>query len=1564
MAGLHRRRIIAVLLTLFSLALSARAQDLPAKKFDLRLRHQHRVAPRGLAPLGGGPAQPAGFADVFLKLRPDADPDAVAAAAPGVRILSRHGQLATARVPLAALSALAADGRVERVQAAQKGRPKNDVVRSETTVAGPLYLGVFGGSADPLAGVTADGSGVIVGIVDTGIDYKHEDFMSGTFGTGSAASRILAIWDQTDGGGPTPATVFGAAYPNSGSAWTQAQINNEIDGTPAGVVREQDTNGHGTHVAGSAAGDGSATGGGEPAGKYKGMAPGADIIAVKTTFNDTDVCSGLIFISSRAAALGKKAVANLSLGFAFGSHDGQDYIDACVDDAVTNKDLVVVAANGNEGSSRTHATWTNTASNELHSYNVVDYDGNSLGNNREFYIELWHESADAYKVSVSLPGGPPGSTVFVTSNTTQLGLTLGTASIDIDADLVQSGSRRVTAVYVNTGGENPSGVRVNLQRVISGGSGRVDGYISDDYGLSVGGFQFSSDFDYAGTVGIPASANKALSVGAYASKMCWVNALGSNICYTVQEPLGGIASFSSRGPTRDGRQKPDITAPGFGVASSRSSNMPAPPVNNQLLTGKHWIDQGTSMASPVVAGWAALARQTFPSLTATQIKARAMADARVDGAVAVGNTWGSGKVAVALRPRSAPATTSAQLVAASSTTQIQFTWSSVSDASAYDLYYGTDQFKLHAATVTSPYTFTTTPNQVMGFLVRARNAAGTQPTGSLTPFVATLAVPYGTAPQVAPAVTPHISSMTVNYTALPGQTSGYYVEASTASNFTGTIFRSTTAIDTQTQLKLTGLASSTSYYVRLANLNKTATPNYGSPYGPYMTNNSLVRPDPAPFSGVAATSIQQNWLSGGNGFGTNYRAKAFSDAARTTQVGSDGGGANVFSSVFSGLSPATTYWFRVTPEQGAITGPSLDEGPQATLAAAPAPAATPLVAFSATSLQAVFTTTGGGAQVFDVQASQASDFSSGVTSVWSPSTTVLVSGLTANAVYYARVRARSYDGTPTAWVSLGSIQLLSNPPNPTGFSNQTAYGFTAAWDNGGNSGAATYRVWLSLTNLFNRPDDIVLDVGAAQQYAFSGLLPNRQYFYQVAAYNAGGVISNFGASASTFTVPAPPGNAATAVLSRGTGSIQFAWAAGPSAGLLNPAGTQFQAEIHAASDFSDAAIQSVTTVNLNATFNVGLAQNTIYYARVRALGSGSNGPSAWTALGSGSTLAAPFGAAPTVVDVKYRFATLAWSACPAAPQSASCEGYRVEASTDSLFRGTLYSNLVADKTATSGSVTGLPPNTVLYVRAGPVNWDSAGNPTAAAGSITTLPENSVTTTVGGAGGTATVTPLLPPLTQVSVDVPPGAFPAGTVVTLNSSIEFSLPAPITNEARLVSAGAASGFEISAQGRQPANLVRVTASYNPASLPASVDPRTLQVARYDDTAGQWTLEPTFVDTANKTISAELRHFSLFGVFGVQAASELEAVQIFPIPWEINTHDPLFSASALTISNVPPNARVRIFTITGELVWEGPTAANGVLSWRGDNKHGGKAGTGTYLVVIEGAGRRVVKRAVIVR
>ena len=157
----------------------------------------------------------------------------------------------------------------------------------------------------------------------------------------------------------------------------------------------------------------------------------------------------------------------------------------------------------------------------------------------------------------------------------------------------------------------------------------------------------NGDTDY--TIGEPAVAANAITVGAIRNKGCWTNAQGSTPCYEFPtDPAGIISGFSSKGPTRDERIKPDIVAPGEGIGSALSSDGSAN--SSIILPGStHFINQGTSMASPHVAGAVALYLAENPSLDAATIlqtlKDSAIADAQT-GTVP-NNSAGYGKMNIA-----------------------------------------------------------------------------------------------------------------------------------------------------------------------------------------------------------------------------------------------------------------------------------------------------------------------------------------------------------------------------------------------------------------------------------------------------------------------------------------------------------------------------------------------------------------------------------------------------------------------------------------------------------------------------------------------------------------------------------------------------------------------------------------------------------------------------------------------------------------------------------------------------------------------------------------------------
>jgi subtilisin family serine protease len=155
-----------------------------------------------------------------------------------------------------------------------------------------------------------------------------------------------------------------------------------------------------------------------------------------------------------------------------------------------------------------------------------------------------------------------------------------------------------------------------------------------------------------GTISIPGTARKAIAVGAYVTRTSWTNFKGGTVEYVTPAVPGELASFSSEGPTRDGRIKPDLAAPGMGIGSSRARTVSTKSADGKLRTlpdKQHLVLEGTSMAAPHVTGAAAQLLSLDPTLTVNEVRVLLTLNARTDGFTGGGlptNHWGSGKLDV------------------------------------------------------------------------------------------------------------------------------------------------------------------------------------------------------------------------------------------------------------------------------------------------------------------------------------------------------------------------------------------------------------------------------------------------------------------------------------------------------------------------------------------------------------------------------------------------------------------------------------------------------------------------------------------------------------------------------------------------------------------------------------------------------------------------------------------------------------------------------------------------------------------------------------------------------
>jgi subtilisin family serine protease len=552
----------------------------------------------------------------------------------GIEVNTVSGRLMTARCPLGLLPALLRAPGVERVEVAERCEPLLDQsipdvdAASVRTVPPPA----FGGQT---------GSGVLVGIVDSGIDWNHDDFKKA-----DGTTRLVGIWDQTSATGPAPS---GFSY---GREWTPAEID-------AGTCTETDPDGHGTHVMGIIGGDGSGTGNGQPPYRYVGLAPEADLCVVKTTFATSDIVDGVSYIFQMAASLGKQAVVNLSLGTQSGPHDGTHDMDLMLN-ALTGPGKIITASAGNKGLDNLHGkVFVGSAAPQSMTLTVPTYTKNPGTSNDYLLFSGWYGSGDWVSVTITSPNGITLGPVDPAQQLTGQNTGDGYLNVYNATTFPSNGDHEIYIelfdAFVNKPPE-PGTWTFTFTPVTIGSTGRVDMYLYGNLLGSAGALaMWDQGLDPEGVVGSPGDADSVIAVAAHTTKDCWDSIDGNRYCWNPRPPLNDIADFSSHGPRRDGVLKPDLSAPGFGVASCKSSAY-APPTALIAPDGVHYVEAGTSMSTPHVAGAAALllGQSTWTGSAPSQVRMRLESTARSDAFTgSVPNvTWGHGKldVAAALGP--------------------------------------------------------------------------------------------------------------------------------------------------------------------------------------------------------------------------------------------------------------------------------------------------------------------------------------------------------------------------------------------------------------------------------------------------------------------------------------------------------------------------------------------------------------------------------------------------------------------------------------------------------------------------------------------------------------------------------------------------------------------------------------------------------------------------------------------------------------------------------------------------------------------------------------------------
>lgn len=541
--------------------------------------------------------------------------------AEGILVQSKLPNFVTALVTIEDIERLLKFPYVTSIMAPTFDELHNDVSRAQSG-ASLLQDGVFNNTV-------YDGSGVLVGIYDSGIDWKHPDFRGATDQT---KSRIYSIWDQTltPQGTETSPTGF-----STGVEYTRAQIEDELDGSPANFVRETDTNGHGTHVAGTAAGNGAAY----ADKRHKGFAPNADIVFVKGgngSFSNTNTVNALTYFQNVATALNKPIVVNMSIGGQNSPHDGTRPHEVAVDNfTASGPGRVVVISAGNDYGDNIHKKVDiNSNATGTYTFNV----SSNTSAESIFSFRVWANDDSPVTAKLTAPDGQQYTSNIGTTNTFDLlagGLTAkiyNYSSSDNNKRYVQVVVKRPTGSTMNSQGTYILEITNNGTQSIT-----THGWLYDDEVPTT-----LTDGDNQYIVGSPGNATSAITVASYLGRASWY----STGAYRTPSTQESISTFSSEGPRVDGFQKPEIAASGENVISAKSAD--SSPSSTSVIGGTtyYYKNQGTSMSSPGVAGAVALLLQANPNLTAAEVKSRLTLNARKDAAT--GNVpnarWGAGKL--------------------------------------------------------------------------------------------------------------------------------------------------------------------------------------------------------------------------------------------------------------------------------------------------------------------------------------------------------------------------------------------------------------------------------------------------------------------------------------------------------------------------------------------------------------------------------------------------------------------------------------------------------------------------------------------------------------------------------------------------------------------------------------------------------------------------------------------------------------------------------------------------------------------------------------------------------
>ncbi len=452
------------------------------------------------------------------------------------------------------------------------------------------------------------GKGVLIGLVDTGIDYRSPLFLNP-----DGTTRIAGIWDQSvpvgedelPDGVPDYYPMGGASY---GTEYTREQINEALaSDNPLSLVPTQDSLGHGTFLAGLAAGKTM------PQEDFTGAAPEAELAVVKLkpakkylrdfylippdapAFQENDIMMGIKYLRMMADRLKKPLVILLAMGSNSGSHIGTSPLSQVTQNYSGFFGIITVIAGGNETGAAHHFYASIPSGTE---YEDVEIRVGKEEAERGFVLELWAADADTYTVGFISPSGERISRIpIIANNETSIPFLLDATTITVNYQLIEaeSGSQLIFMRF-QTPAAGIWTVRVYNTQRFTGNFHMwlpVRGMISDET-------VFLRPDPYS-TITVPGNSRLPITVGAYDTS------------------TGGIFIHSGRGFTPNQIVKPELAAPGVNILGPSVGKRPGTDTPMTTYTG-------TSAAAAITAGAAAnllswgIVEKNYPTMSEASVK--------------------------------------------------------------------------------------------------------------------------------------------------------------------------------------------------------------------------------------------------------------------------------------------------------------------------------------------------------------------------------------------------------------------------------------------------------------------------------------------------------------------------------------------------------------------------------------------------------------------------------------------------------------------------------------------------------------------------------------------------------------------------------------------------------------------------------------------------------------------------------------------------------------------------------------------------------------------------------